>query len=236
MTQRTQTLLVALLALLLTLALVVDRPLALLLRETVPDGAKPTLEFLTGLGESHWYLVPTGILGLGIGLAWLRTEDSPRRRNVGWLGGICFFLFASIALSGLTANLVKFLIGRARPKLLFGDGAYYGFDPFSFSAEHWSFPSGHATTFFSLAMAVALLSGRGKVALLALAALLTLTRPLVGAHYLSDAIAGAVIGIAITLLLCRWLAGRGWVFRYAENPAAAGAIEPVPPPWKAGGP
>jgi membrane-associated phospholipid phosphatase len=222
----------ALLALLLVLALFIDRPLALLLHQTVPDGAKPVLEFLTRLGESHWYLWPTGLLGLGIAMAWLRTEDSPRRRNVGWVGGIAFFLFASIALSGLAADLVKILVGRARPKLLFGDAAYYGFDPFSFGADHWSFPSGHATTFFSLAMALALLRPRASVPLLAVAGLLTLTRPLVGAHYLSDVIGGGVIGTTTALLLSRWLAGRKWVFQ----PSATGAIEAVPPPWRAGDP
>lgn len=228
--------LLVLLALIMLLILFVDRQAALLLRATVPDGAKPVLNALTTLGESHWYLWPTGVLALAILMVHYRTEDSPRRRNVNWVGGIAFYLFAAVALSGIVTDIIKPIVGRARPKLLHGEQQFYGFNPLSWGADNWSFPSGHATTVFALALAVAFLLPRWRLALVMLALVLALTRPLLGAHYPSDIIAGGIIGAGTAVLLRIWLAGRGWVFRHAENPAAPGAIEPVPPPWKAGGP
>ena len=228
--------LLAALAAIILLMLFVDRQASLLLHERVPEGAKPLLIALTSLGESHWYLWPTGLLSLAIWVAHQRTEDSPRRRSANWVGGIAFYLFAAIALSGIVTDILKPIVGRARPKLLYGEQQFYGFNPLSWGADNWSFPSGHATTFFALALAIAFLQPRWRLALLVLAVALTLTRPLLGAHYPSDVIAGAIVGAGTAALLRVWLAQRGWVFRYGTSPAAPGAIEPVPPPWRAGDP
>ena len=228
--------LLAALAVIILLMLFVDRQASLLLHQHVPEGARPLLTALTTLGESHWYLWPTGLLSLAILIGHYASQDSPRRRTLNWIGGIAFYLFASIALSGIVTDIVKPIVGRARPKLLYGEQQFYGFNPFSWGADNWSFPSGHATTFFALALAIAFLQPRWRLALVVLAAALTLTRPLLGAHYPSDVIAGAIVGAGTAALLRVWLAQRGWVFHHPAAPASPGAIELVPPPWRTGGP
>jgi len=64
-----------------------------------------------------------------------------------------------------------------------------------------SFPSGHAMTAFAGATMLASFVPRYRVQLLALAALIALSRLYNGVHYPTDVVAGAAAGAAIALLL-----------------------------------
>ena len=64
-------------------------------------------------------------------------------------------------------------------------------------------PSGHASTAFAAAVAVGLVHPQLRWPLLALAALIALSRVWLGVHYLTDVIAGAALGAAIALGLWR---------------------------------
>jgi membrane-associated phospholipid phosphatase len=69
-----------------------------------------------------------------------------------------------------------------------------------------SMPSGHASTAFAAGVAVGLVHPRLRVPLLALAALIAVSRVWLGVHYLSDVLVGAALGTVVALLLA--LAGR----------------------------
>ena len=166
---------------------------------------------VTMAGSSVVYLVP---LGIAAALLPLVARGAPPRRRAPLLrlAAALMFVFAAIALSGLAVDLVKVLVGRARP-YLWRDGGIYAFAPPGWSALYQSFPSGHGSTLVAAALATGLLLPRWRWPLLGLAALLALTRVAVGAHYPSDLLAGAALAAAITLGLRRWCAARGWVFR-----------------------
>lgn len=76
-----------------------------------------------------------------------------------------------------------------------------------------SFPSGHATTAFAAAVAVAVLMPRFRVAAVALAFVVALSRVYLGVHFVLDVLAGAVlgtlIGLAVGLAARRLIAARG---------------------------
>lgn len=63
-----------------------------------------------------------------------------------------------------------------------------------------SFPSGHATASFALAVAVSLAWPRLRGAPLVLAVLIALSRPVVGMHYPLDVLCGAWLGTTVTLV------------------------------------
>ena len=110
------------------------------------------------------------------------------------------FLFSAVAVSGLSADLVKYIAGRARPTLYFSEGLY-GFAFFHSQYAWISFPSGHSATAFSVAIVLATLYPRWRFAAFFAAALIAFSRIFLAQHYISDVIAGSFLGIFSSILL-----------------------------------
>lgn len=171
---------------------------------------------LTHLGRSNWILIPTGA-GIII-MAWLRARDSDFRRSVvrGYASQLLIFIFAAIAVSGLSASLIKNVIGRARPKL-FDTLGPLEFQPMTFDADFASFPSGHATTAGALAAVLAIVFPKARIPFFVAGAWVASTRFLIGAHYLSDVVAGFIFGAAVVYVLRDRLASRRWLFKFGAD-------------------
>lgn len=114
--------------------------------------------------------------------------------------GQAAFVFAAIALSGLIADIAKPVFGRARPALYFTD-RLFGFTGSGAHADHWSFPSGHTVTVSALALALTFLYPRFWPLYLTAAVLVAASRVIIAAHYLSDVVGGAFLGITVTWAL-----------------------------------
>lgn len=154
-------------------------------------------------------------------LAWAEGIQSDVTENVirivNRLGGgmnpvliVGFFLIAGIAyaerrwvtyavamaVAGLTAGtlaqIVKFLVGRARPELWLGPAHYA-------PGSSTSFPSGHTVGAFALAGVLVFASPNKGLRIVAftLAAAVGLSRVLAFRHWLSDVTASAVIGLVM---------------------------------------
>jgi membrane-associated phospholipid phosphatase len=129
--------------------------------------------------------------GLGLsGLLYL-TGLCADRREIAETG---MMLFESIAFAGITTTVLKSVIGRSRPFLEEGHGQFH---PFQAHDEYLSFPSGHSTVAFAVS---SVLSRRidnlaVSVGLYSLAVITAWSRVYNDEHWLSDNIAGAVIGI-----------------------------------------
>jgi len=167
---------------------------------------------ITDVGKSGWVLILSGTAVLAfVALAYRATH---RRLRIGRLyaGQIAAFIFLSVAVTGLFAALSKALIGRARPRLYDDFGSFH-FSPFAFDADLASFPSGHATTTFALATALALLWPRFAVPLFTAAVWIAASRFLMGAHYVSDVIAGGFVGTVGTLMIRQALCARRSIFQ-----------------------
>ncbi len=115
-----------------------------------------------------------------------------------WFGDSFWKQWAIIELVGISvlAALVmslKFIIRRRRPEGEWG-GIYRNTDPHSF-------PSGHAARAFMIAV-VAIGLGPAWIAfvLLIWAPLVALARVAMGVHYVSDVVAGFVVGILMGLI------------------------------------
>lgn len=130
-----------------------------------------------------------------------------------WLSGDSFWKeWAVVQVTGISVLaalvlLIKFRVRRRRPDGDWG-GIYRNTDPHSF-------PSGHAARAFLIA---ALATGLGPPWLAILlwiwAPLVSLARVAMGVHYVSDILAGAVLGIVVALLglqvyepLFMWVSG-----------------------------
>jgi lipid A 4'-phosphatase len=202
----------------------IDRPVADFFHD---DGGalQPFFEDVQWFGLGYPYLVVTGLAfaALRWGGEWEKLR--PRAEAMRRLAYIPGFIFVSVAASGLLADLLKVVVARTRPKLLFASGAY-DFTWFGFRADHWSFPSGHATTAAALMAALWCLWPRPLWLYVAAAALVAASRVITGQHFLSDVVAGAAIGIVVTRLIAMWLLPqREGASRSA--PDAASASRPV---------
>ncbi|HCM83590.1 MAG TPA: phosphatase PAP2 family protein [Alphaproteobacteria bacterium] len=178
-------------------------------------GAKPIFEIITEIGLSQWYLVPSALVILA-GLYLWRTKKMTAAfaRNM----HVALLMFLSVASSGIFVNVMKAIIARARPREFLRE-EIHGFWNW---AQVWagelsdynSFPSGHAAT--SLAVAVTIVLCLPKkyhfltVPILVLGCIVAASRVMVSVHYLSDVIAGSVIGVWAAVLCKRYLARAKW--------------------------
>ena len=145
-------------------------------------------EIITTAGDSKWYFilfVPAFLIFYFI------------LKNKNWSMKMLFLVIA-ISASGLINILIKWIAGRNRPINLFNHGLF-GFDYFRASYELNSFPSGHSVTAFSLAAALSILFPRFGVLAFIPATAIALSRVIITSHYVSDIIAGALIGTVCTL-------------------------------------
>lgn len=102
-------------------------------------------------------------------------------------------LFASIAVLAVTVLTIKLIVRRRRPEGEWG-GIYRSTDPHSF-------PSGHAARSFLIAVLAVGLGPAWLAVLLCLwAPLVSLARVAMGVHYVSDVVAGMILGIIVGLI------------------------------------
>jgi len=153
---------------------------------------RPLSAIISELGIITWWLV-------GSMLLWFYLRYKTKQRA--WADRVRFF-FAAVAASGLAVIPLKLIFGKARPSKLF-DNDLYGFQWFvepNAYAMH-GFPSGHTTTAFAVATALALIFPRLALLFYGTALLVGLSRIGVLYHYPSDVVAGAMLGTVLTLLL-----------------------------------
>lgn len=114
------------------------------------------------------------------------------------------YLFFAIIVASIPVNLMKYLIGRARPHLLTQLGDEY-FSPFNGSYLYVSFPSGHAMMAGILAVFSLKFLPRLSWLIMPICLLLTFSRVIVAAHYPTDILAGFTIGVVVSLWLYNFL-------------------------------
>ncbi len=120
------------------------------------------------------------------------------------------FVFAVPAAAGLAAELLKIVTRRARPEVMDG---YYMFREWPHAdvlgVKFWStsglgLASSHAAVAFGGALAAGLLLPRWRWVLLGLAAGCTVSRVAVGAHFVSDVVAGTALAFGAFHLFYAW--------------------------------
>lgn len=116
-------------------------------------------------------------------------------RVAAWLAGATYG-------AGMGANVLKMLVARSRPNAVVGE--IIGWDTFQAWIPLWtagrggqSFPSGHMATATGLAVGLAALVPRGRWLFAGFAVLAGCQRIESGAHFLSDVLWGAAVGLLV---------------------------------------
>lgn len=183
-------------ALLLPGAVVLDRDLMVALRPHDQSWLVGVMQWVTWLG----YGLADIAIPVTIGLrAWWQGDAADGRR--GLMGGL------AVALAGIVDQLLKNLLCRARPNAAGAGGFLAMFPCFPAPYALASFPSGHTTTAFALATVLSLWYPRGRWVWGGGAVLVGWSRIILGSHFPSDVLAGAVLGVAVVLGCVRWWPG-----------------------------
>lgn len=142
--------------------------------------------FFAHSGDSWFWLAAMGII-------WIFSKND--WHNYAGFLGICIFVLALLVL------VIKFTVKRTRPPGEWGE-VYRATDPHSF-------PSGHAARAVMLAvLALALGPQWFGILVVIWAPLVTLARVVMGLHYISDVLAGALLGLVsgyIFIWLYPWM-------------------------------
>lgn len=119
-----------------------------------------------------------------------------------------FFVLCSVLAASIVGKILKILIGRMRP-VFFEALDKTGFVPFSTDWAFNSMPSGHSFASFAGLVMLGLLAPKIKWFTWTLAIVIGLSRICVGAHWPSDVIFGAFIGMLAADVVKSWLKNRG---------------------------
>ena len=175
-----------------------DIPLAVFFYDYRETWWSKTFAHITDFANGGlWYTVGA----LGLIAAFVRHKyrgQNPAaftRETRAWL-----FMIVTMASSGTFINAVKLVIGRERPRLLFRDGTF-GFHPFTFDLDlgDCSFPSGHTQSIWTAMLALSFIAPPLRPMLFAVAVLISASRVIIGAHYVSDVLGGVWLAVAAVI-------------------------------------
>lgn len=190
----------------------VAQPLDLRVRQVVRSEAWQANTALGALSDAGNTWGAPGVILLGTGL-WLggRLADDPQMATIG------FRAFEAIGVSGVITGTIKGIVGRARPRISPTDAGDMRFLRGAREGnEYQAFPSGHTTAAFAFAAAVTaetrrLAPERARTVGLTTYGLATVTafaRMYSDAHWFTDVLAGAAVGIVTGNAASKWHAKR----------------------------
>ena len=107
-----------------------------------------------------------------------------------------FFIssFFYILVVGIITQILKHIIGRPRPNYTnFED--VFDFKFFTLESNFHSFPSGHSSTIFIVCFILVAAFPKLKYLFYFLASIIALSRVVVGAHFFTDIVAGAILAL-----------------------------------------
>ncbi|TDT46637.1 membrane-associated phospholipid phosphatase [Maribacter spongiicola] len=159
-------------------------------REGVPQFIRDYGE-LYGSPENN-YIATSGVYAVGL----ITKNEKLRRTGV--------LLISSATSAGLLQQVLKSVVGRARPLANLGKDT---FDPFNSSRNFHSFPSGHALLAFTNAYAIGkqFKNPWVKAGIYTLGAIPGISRVWDGQHYLSDMVFAFAISIATVESIDKYL-------------------------------
>jgi len=165
----------------------------------------PVAEFFK-IHENKWFFrFSTEITELGKADIYLPVSLAVwvifRKRNP-LVARIALSFFLAVIIAGTASNLLKFFFGRNRPVMLY-DFDTYGFEFLHTRYYKTSFPSGHTTVAAALGAMAALHWRKLMIPAAVFVILMGVTRLSTLNHFLSDTLAGMILGVGTAMIIYR---------------------------------
>lgn len=123
------------------------------------------------------------------------------RGNRKWLH-IFLSMLIALAFSGLVARAIKIATARARPSVKAEEIVN------RWSSKYHAFPSGHVAASMGFFGVLLFARRRIGVACLPIPILIAVSRMYVGAHYFSDVVCAAILGVLCAIFVFKWMVPR----------------------------
>jgi membrane-associated phospholipid phosphatase len=173
------------------MALAIDRRAAHFIYDHVSARTHKTLDGVTHYAKAgHWLAAAILALIVAGGMHHFRVFEA----QVVLLIKYSIAFIASLVVGSAVLHAIKLVLGRRRPRDDMEMGLY-GFMPLAFNTDYNSFPSGHALTICCVAVIFTCVWPHLWPLWFGIAAMLAVTRALLTAHFLSDVLIGAGIGL-----------------------------------------
>ena len=155
---------------------------------------------ITVLGDSIWFFLFLLLLFLSSYL--LKNKIAEYKK----INLFCLFLFIGLLVTGTVTQIIKHIVGRPRPNYAW-ENNIFDFSFFNLDSSFHSFPSGHTSTIFFIAILLSVFSPKLKYFYYAFASIIAISRIVVGAHFLLDVLGGIVvafIGFKLTVIISNY--------------------------------
>ena len=182
------------------------------------------LRILTDFGKDEYVLAVLAALLIAVAIVSPALRGIRRSLLLG-LGTRLQFIFCAVAFSNLITEVLKYCIGRGRP-FVGGEANAFHFSHFAGNPAYYSFPSGHATTAFALALAVSAVWPQARIAMAVYALIIAASRLVLLAHHPSDVVAGAMVGIVGAMFVRYWFAARRLGFAIQRDGSIVSLVGP----------
>ncbi len=186
-------------------ALWIDQPLALYLKADVSENILSFFKLVTEIGRAE-YLCGIALVVGAIFLVLYFRRQGGRDFSLRVVRTVVFMIVAE-GVSAAVIHILKFSVGRYRPRMLFRE-ELYGFSPFSGGD---SFPSGHTQSIVAALLPIALCWPVLRLPVFFVIGMVAFSRVIITAHYLSDVVASMVITSLCVLWLRNQFLARGWL-------------------------
>ncbi len=153
---------------------------------------------VTELGSSSLYFIVSfvGIIFLYINKKFKIVFIKNNKKLINFF--ISFIIY--LLTIGIVTQIIKHLVGRPRPNYTnFEDS--FSFNFFTFDSNFHSFPSGHSSTIFMVCFVLCTALPKLKYFFYFLASIVAFSRVIVGAHFFTDILAGALLALIVFKVL-----------------------------------
>jgi len=182
------------------------------------------VRILTDFGKDEYVLAVLAGLLIAVAIVSPALRGVQRALLLG-LGTRLQFIFCAVAVPVLVSEVIKWIVGRGRP-FVGGEANVFNFSHFAGTPAYSSFPSGHATTAFALAVAVAAVWPGSRMAMVVYALIIAATRLVLLAHHPSDVVAGALVGVIGAMFVRYWFAARRLGFAIQRDGTIVSLVGP----------
>ena len=153
---------------------------------------------ITKLGSSSWYF---SITIIGFIIFFINNKfQIIKTKTTRAFSNLFITSFFYILIVGIITQIIKHIIGRPRPNHTdFED--IFSFKFLTLESNFHSFPSGHSSTIFIVCFILISILPKLKYFFYFLASVVALSRVVVGAHFFTDIVAGAILALILFKIL-----------------------------------